>query len=196
MQARSAVNSFIVTNLIGEYQRFDIYLSPLRLTPAVCASICLSKTITNCRGSAQVWGSCQKQLVCYASSSLKSKDIKFFSTFFFLKWVCSIIFLRDTPQLLHLRALCLVKLLSVRTKMAKLWVFAYYSSEERIVTIDLKNYLLGTQTLNKNISYGWHKPLLKNSSLNPRNQRKNVTAWCKYSSFLNKRAGAINSHSY
>ena len=67
---------------------------------------------------------------------------KFFKSFFFQKWVCSTLFLRDTPQLLHLRAFFLVKLLSVRTKMAKLWVFAYYSSEERIATIDLKNCLL------------------------------------------------------
>ena len=60
-----------------------------------------------------------------ASSSLKNKVIKLFLTFFLLKWVCSIIFLKHTTHLPVLRALCLVKLLSVRTTMEKLAVCIY-----------------------------------------------------------------------
>ena len=35
------------------------------------------------------------------------------------------------------------KIAPVGTKMAKLWVFAYYSSEEQIATIDLKKLFRG-----------------------------------------------------
>ena len=78
------LNSFIVTNLIGEYPRFDIYHSPLRLTPAVCASIRRSKTITNRRGSAQVQSSCH---ICIFKTPITLIRVNFFSflKIFFLK---------------------------------------------------------------------------------------------------------------
>ena len=40
----------------------------------------------------------------------------------------------------------------VRADRGKLFVFAYYSSEEQIVTIDLKNYLIIPQLFLRNAS--------------------------------------------
>ena len=128
---RSVLNSFIVANLIGADPKFCKSNLPLRSTTEVCASICQLKTKTNRRGSAQVRGTCQNPQLCNSYNSYKNELFGLFKKDFFLKWVCSIIFLKHSTHLPVLRALCLVKLLSVRTTMENLAVRIYQISEEQ-----------------------------------------------------------------
>ena len=71
---------------------------------AYCAANRGWKTITNRRGSVQIRGSCQNQEFSNPHNSFNIKDFWKILSFFFLKWVCSIIFLRHSTQLLVLRA--------------------------------------------------------------------------------------------
>ena len=119
MEKKKKVNSFIVANLIGADPKFCKSNLPLKSTTAVCASICQLKTKTNRRGSAQVRGTCQNMQLCNSYNSYKNELFRLFKKDFFLKWVCSIIFLQHSMQSPNFKGILLSKISLAKNQNGK-----------------------------------------------------------------------------